>query len=120
MIFLQKSTIVKESDASFGKEVKVAETISFQQQDDSSSVTQEAQETSEVVKSSPKTSSSSAPKPIIRESKLVLNQKLLEDLRNPEEQVEFYHAIQKSMQNAENNPPKLVEGVSSMINPGKF
>ena len=50
----------------------------------------------------------------------MLNQKLLEDLRNPEEQVEFYHAIQKSMQSAADYPPKLVEGVSSMINPGNF
>ena len=62
----------------------------------------------------------SPPKPIIRESKLVLNQKLLEDLRNPEEQVEFYHAIQKSMQNAKFSAPKLVEGMSSTINPGNF
>ena len=58
------------------------------------------------------------PKPIIRESKLVLNEKLLERLRKPEKQVEFYQAIQKSMQSAAEYPPKLVQGVSSMINPG--
>merc|ERR1712129_502113 len=57
------------------------------------------------------------PKPIIRESKLVLNEKLLERLRKPEKQVEFYQAIQKSMQSAAEYPPKLVQGVSSMINP---
>merc|ERR1711956_176143 len=56
-------------------------------------------------------------KPIIRESKLVLNEKLLERLRKPEKQVEFYQAIQKSMQSAAEYPPKLVQGVSSMINP---
>ena len=60
------------------------------------------------------------PKPIIRESKLVLNEKLLERLRKPEKQVEFYQAIQKSMQSAAEYPPKLVQGVSSMINPGKI
>jgi hypothetical protein len=57
------------------------------------------------------------PKPIIRESKLVLNEKLLERLRKPEKQVEFYQAILKSMQSAAEYPPKLVQGVSSMINP---
>ena len=60
------------------------------------------------------------PKPIIRESKLVLNEKLLERLRKPEKQVEFYQAIQKSMQSAAEYPPKLVQGVSSMINPGNI
>ena len=60
------------------------------------------------------------PKPIIRESKLVLNEKLLERLRKPEKQVEFYQAIQKSMQSAAEYPPKLVQGVSSMINPGIY
>ena len=59
-------------------------------------------------------------KPIIRESKLVLNEKLLERLRKPEKQVEFYQAIQKSMQSAAEYPPKLVQGVSSMINPGNI
>ena len=59
-------------------------------------------------------------KPIIRESKLVLNQKLLERLRNPSHQVEFYQAIQKSMQSADKIPPKLVEGHASLINPGNF
>ncbi len=54
---------------------------------------------------------------IIRESKLVLNQKLLERLRKPAQQVEFYQAIQRSMQSADKTPPKLVQG-SSMINPG--
>ena len=62
----------------------------------------------------------SPPKPIIRESKLVLNEKLLERLRKPEKQVEFYQAIQKSMQSAAEYPPKLVQGVSSMINPGNI
>lgn len=56
---------------------------------------------------------------IIRESKLVLNQKLLERLRKPSQQVEFYQAIQRSMQSADKTPPKLVQG-SSMINPGDF
>ena len=59
-------------------------------------------------------------KPIIRESKLVLNEKLLERLRKPEKQVEFYQAIQKSMQSAAEYPPKLVQGVSSTINPGNI
>ena len=59
-------------------------------------------------------------KPIIRESKLVLNQKLLERLRRkPSHQVEFYSAIQRSLQSADKvQPPKLVEG--SSINPGNF
>lgn len=59
-------------------------------------------------------------KPIIRESKLVLNQKLLERLRaKPSHQVEFYSAIQRSLQSADKVPQlaKLVEG-SKMINPG--
>lgn len=60
----------------------------------------------------------STSKPVLlRESKLVLNQKLLERLRKPSQQVEFYQAIQRSMQSADKVPPKLVEG-SSMINPG--
>ena len=57
--------------------------------------------------------------PIIRESKLVLNQKLLERLRKPSHQVEFYQAIQSSMQSEDKIPPKLVQG-GSMINPGDF
>lgn len=62
----------------------------------------------------------SSKKPIIRESKLVLNQKLLERLRaKPSHQVEFYSAIQRSLQSADKVPAlaKLVEG-SKMINPG--
>ena len=60
-------------------------------------------------------------KPLIRESKLVLNEKLLERLRQPSHQVEFYQAIQRSMQSADKTPPKLVQGpAASMINPGNF
>ena len=90
---MQKSTPVKESDIG-GKEEDLEEEL----------------EPGEI----------RPPKPIIRESKLVLNEKLLERLRKPEKQVEFYQAIQKSMQSAAEYPPKLVQGVSSMINPGKF
>ena len=57
-------------------------------------------------------------KPLLRESKLVLNQKLLERLRKPSQQVEFYQAIQRSMQSADKVPPKLVQG-PAFIHPGK-
>ena len=50
------------------------------------------------------------PKALIRESKLVMNTKMLENLRTPSKQVEFYSAIQRSMQSADKTPPKLVEG----------
>lgn len=63
------------------------------------------------------TAAEETPKKIIRESKLVLNEKLLERLRKPAQQVEFYQAIQRSMQSADKTPPKLVQG-SAMINPG--
>ena len=69
------------------------------------------------ISSAPATPIAKAKKPIIRESKLVLNQKLLERLRKPSHQVEFYSAIQRSLQSADKVPPKLVEG-SNMINPG--
>lgn len=72
----------------------------------------ETKETAKTRKESDET-----PKKIIRESKLVLNEKLLERLRKPAQQVEFYQAIQRSMQSADKTPPKLVQG-SSMINPG--
>ena len=73
------------------------------------------------IESSPNVNDESQIKnPIIRESKLVLNQKLLERLRRkPSHQVEFYSAIQRSLQSADKvQPPKLVEG--SSINPGNF
>ena len=56
-------------------------------------------------------------KVLLRESKLELNQALLERLRNPSHQVEFYEAIQQSMQSADKTPPKLVNS-STNINPG--
>ena len=55
---------------------------------------------------------------LLRESKLELNQSLLERLRNPSQQVEFYEAIQQSMQSADKTPPKLLNS-SSNINPGR-
>lgn len=55
-------------------------------------------------------------KVLLRESKLELNQGLLERLRNPSQQVEFYEAIQQSMQSADKTPPKLLNS-SANINP---
>ena len=58
---------------------------------------------------------------LLRESKLVLNESLLERLRSPSQQKEFYSQIQESMQSADKNPPKLVQGVldnKGSINPG--
>ena len=104
----QKSTPVKEDIAG---NPEVTET-----QNPAATTTEEMKTTVppvEVVVKSPA-------KPIIRESKLVLNQKLLERLRNPSHQVEFYQAIQNSMQSADKIPPKLVEGPASLINPGDF
>ena len=72
------------------------------------------------IENSPNLDESQIKNPIIRESKLVLNQKLLERLRRkPSHQVEFYSAIQRSLQSADKVPQlaKLVEG-SKMINPG--
>ena len=54
---------------------------------------------------------------LLRESKLELNQGLLERLRNPSQQVEFYEAIQQSMMSADKTPPKLLNS-SDNINPG--
>ena len=104
----QKSTPVKEDIAG---NPEVTET-----QNPAATTTEEMKTTVppvEVVVKSPA-------KPIIRESKLVLNQKLLERLRNPSHQVEFCQAIQNSMQSADKIPPKLVEGPASLINPGDF
>ena len=59
---------------------------------------------------------------LLRESKLVLNEGLLERLRSPSQQKEFYQQIQESMQSADKNPPKLVQGVldkKGSINPGR-
>lgn len=58
---------------------------------------------------------------LLRESKLVLNEGLLERLRSPSHQIEFYQAIQESMQSADKFPPKLVqEGhKKGSINPGQ-
>ena len=57
---------------------------------------------------------------LLRESKLVLNEGLLERLRSPTHLKDFYQAIQESMQSAEKFPPKLVqEGQKGSINPGK-
>ena len=59
---------------------------------------------------------------LLRESKLVLNEGLLDRLRSPSHQIEFYQAIQESMQSADKFPPKLVqEGhKKGSINPGHF
>ena len=46
--------------------------------------------------------------PLIRESRLKLNQEVLEQLRVPSQQVKFYQAIQRSMQNADRKPPRLI------------
>ena len=55
-------------------------------------------------------------KPLLRESKLQLNTDLVEDLRrNPEGQSQFAEAIQRSMQNADKLPPKLL--MASSVNP---
>ena len=55
-------------------------------------------------------------KPLLRESKLQLNTDLVEDLRrNPEGQAQFYEAIQRSLHNADNLPPKLL--MASSVNP---
>ena len=51
--------------------------------------------------------------PLIRESKLKLNQDVLEQLRVPSRQVEFYQAIQRSMQSAERKPPKLIHNLQN-------
>jgi len=62
-----------------------------------------------------------AAKPVLlRESKLVLNEGLLERLRSPTHLKDFYQAIQESMQSADKFPPKLVqEGLKKdSINPG--
>ena len=58
---------------------------------------------------------------LLRESKLVLNEGLLERLRSPAHLKDFYQAIQESMQSSEKFPPKLVqEGQKGSINPGKY
>ena len=46
--------------------------------------------------------------PLIRESKLKLNNKVLKQLRLPSRQVEFYQAIQSSMQSSKRKPPNLI------------
>ncbi len=56
---------------------------------------------------------------LLRESRLELNQSLLERLRNPSQQVQFYEAIQESMQRPDKTPPKLLNGASS-VNPGQW
>lgn len=61
---------------------------------------------------------SEAKKPLLRESKLELNHGLLETLRNPSQQVQFYEAIQQSMQRPDKTPPKLLNSAKT-INPGK-
>ncbi len=53
-------------------------------------------------------------KPLLREAKLELNRGLLEKLRAPSQQVQFYEAIQKSMQSADKTPPKLL---ATSVNP---
>ena len=52
--------------------------------------------------------------PLIRESRLKLNDEVLEQLKYPSHQVEFYQAIQRSMQSSERKPPNLI---NSMQNP---
>ena len=52
--------------------------------------------------------------PLIRESRLKLNDEVLEQLKFPSHQVEFYQAIQRSMQSSERKPPNLID---SMQNP---
>jgi hypothetical protein len=51
--------------------------------------------------------------PLIRESRLKLNQEVLEQLRVPSQQVEFYQAIQGSMQSAERKPPRLIDNLQN-------
>ncbi len=58
-------------------------------------------------------------RPLLRQSKLELNQGLLQRLRNPSQQVQFYEAIQQSMQRPDKTPPKLLSSDTS-INPGKL
>eukprot|EP00094_Tigriopus_californicus_P001742 TCALIF_01684-PB protein Name:"Similar to trx Histone-lysine N-methyltransferase trithorax (Drosophila virilis)" AED:0.11 eAED:0.18 QI:0/0.63/0.41/0.91/0.90/1/12/267/3483 len=51
--------------------------------------------------------------PLLRKSQLELNQVLLESMRKPSQQVQFYEAIQQSMQNADKTPPKLLSEASN-------
>lgn len=60
-------------------------------------------------------SSSYVKPPLLRKSQLELNQVLLESMRTPSQQIQFYEAIQQSMQNADKTPPKLLSEAS---NPG--
>ena len=60
----------------------------------------------------------SSKQPLLRESKLELNQGLLERMRKPSQQIQFYEAIQKSMQVPGKTPPKLLNS-STSINPGE-
>ena len=61
-----------------------------------------------------------SPKPLIRQPKLELNASLLEKMRDgPSQQIQFYEAIQQSMQDAEKTPPKLINSTDTSVNPGK-
>ena len=66
----------------------------------------------------PKSPSGLSKPVLLRESKLELNRVFLDRLQSHHsQQVEFYEAIQQSMQRPDRSPPKLLSGAS--VNPGE-